>query len=297
VFLGNLISGFKAGFLGFFSRIGQHLKKGLLGWLFGALQEAGLQIPQQFDLKGIFSLIFQVLGLTWQAIRERAKKILGPKLVERLEKVADIFILLKAKGLPGVWDMLKDRVVQFKNTVMEQIQGWVVTRIIKSGVQWIVGLFNPVAGLIKIGQMIYNLVTFIVERGQQMAGVAKAFVGSLGAIASGKVQAMAGALEGALASTLPVVIGLMANFIGVGGIGGQISKAMKKIQKPVGKAVDWVIGKAVEIARRAGRLFGKKQTGTEAEYDDPEKQAKIEAMKSDTKPTITWSELKKDLHV
>jgi hypothetical protein len=52
----------KAGFEGFMGNILTHLKNGLMGWLFGALAGAGLVMPKSFDLKGILSIVLQVLG-------------------------------------------------------------------------------------------------------------------------------------------------------------------------------------------------------------------------------------------
>jgi len=61
-FLGNLINSVKLGFQQFSRNILRHLQAGLLGWLFGALQGAGLQIPERFNLRGIISLVLQILG-------------------------------------------------------------------------------------------------------------------------------------------------------------------------------------------------------------------------------------------
>ena len=85
-FLTNLVSGVKQGLKNFIANIGTHLQKGLMGWLFGTLAEAGIQMPESFDLKGILSLVLQVLGLTYTNIRKRAVGILGEKTVSMLEK-------------------------------------------------------------------------------------------------------------------------------------------------------------------------------------------------------------------
>ena len=51
-FLGNLIAGVKGGILKFKDNIVDHLRKGLMSWLFGALAEAGVELPDKFDLHG-----------------------------------------------------------------------------------------------------------------------------------------------------------------------------------------------------------------------------------------------------
>ena len=64
-FLGNLIAGVKGGILKFKDNILDHLRKGLMSWLFGALAEGGIELPDTFDLKGIIKLLASIFGLTW----------------------------------------------------------------------------------------------------------------------------------------------------------------------------------------------------------------------------------------
>src|SRR5439155_829632 len=83
--------------------IEDNLKRGLLEWLFGEMAEAGFQLPAQFDLAGILSLVLQVLGLTYANIRRRAVKLVGEKVVSALETGAEIFKILIVKGAVGLW--------------------------------------------------------------------------------------------------------------------------------------------------------------------------------------------------
>ena len=73
-FWGNLVDAGKLGFTNFVDRIGEDLKQGFMEWLFGAVAETGIQLPKNFDLAGILSLVLQVLGLTYPNIRSRAVK-------------------------------------------------------------------------------------------------------------------------------------------------------------------------------------------------------------------------------
>ena len=56
-----------------------------------------------------------------------------------------------------------------------------------------------------------------------------------------------------------------------------IRGAIEKIQAPVNKAIDWLIGKAVKLAKAIGGLFGKKKKDEPepAATDDPEHDAKV----------------------
>ena len=46
----------------FVDNIATHLENGLMGWLFGALGDAGIKMPKSFDLAGIFELVMDVLA-------------------------------------------------------------------------------------------------------------------------------------------------------------------------------------------------------------------------------------------
>ena len=97
-FLGNLCLGVMQGLKNFMSNIGAHLKKGLMEWLFGALDGAGLQLPDTFDLKGIVSIVLQVLGLTYANFRARAVTIVGEPVVAGLEQAAEVFKIIVTEG-------------------------------------------------------------------------------------------------------------------------------------------------------------------------------------------------------
>jgi len=278
-FIGNLVAGIKQGFMSFVANIGSHLKKGLMGWLFGALADAGIQLPETFDLKGILSLVLQILGLSYANIRARAVNIVGEEVVQRLEQAAEIFKILITEGPAGLWEYIKDKLGDLKSMVIEGIQSFVIERIIKAGVTWVLSLLSPASAFVKACMMIYDVIMFFVNRAAQIASLVQAILNSLAAIASGSVGALAAAVEGALSRAVPVVISFLASLLGLGGISEKIRSIIEKIQAPVNKAIDWVIYKAVELVKKVGGLFGGKKKGEdeETEEDDPEKAAKVEA--------------------
>ena len=88
-FLGNLIDGIKAGINKFKDNFVDHLRKGLLSWLFGALAEGGVELPETFDLKGVIKLLASLFGLTWRNIRDRIVKQIGVKAMDAVETGVD----------------------------------------------------------------------------------------------------------------------------------------------------------------------------------------------------------------
>ncbi len=261
-FLGNMVSAVKLGLQNFIGNIGAHMKQGFMDWLFGAVAEAGIQLPKTFDLKGILSLVMQVLGLTWTAIRARAVAILGEKVVSAIETTVDIIKRVITEGPGALWDWLKEKVGDLKAMVLDQLQDFIVTRVIMAGITWLVGLLNPASAFIKACKAIYDIIMFFVERGSQILALVNAVIDSITAIAQGALGGAAAMVENALAKGIPVVIGFLASLLGLGGISDKIKSVIEAIRKPIGEAIDWVIHKAVSLLKAGGKfiagLFGGK---------------------------------------
>ena len=271
-FLGNLVGGVKLGLQNFIDNIGDHMKQGFMEWLFGAVAEAGIQLPKTFDLEGILGLVMQVLGLTWAAIRARAVAILGEKVVSAIETTVDFIRRVITEGPGALWEWMKDKVGDLKAMVLDQLEDFVVTRVIMAGITWVVGLLNPASAFIKACKAIYDIIMFFVEHGSQIIALVNAVIDSITAIASGAIGGAAAMIENALAKGIPVIIGFLASLLGLGGISDKIKSVIEAIRKPIGEAIDWVIHKAVSLLKAGGKfvagLFGGKDakpTGTKAE--------------------------------
>jgi hypothetical protein len=251
-FLGNLVAAVKQGLHQFVGNILTHLKTGLMGWLFGALAEAGIQLPEHFDLKGILGLVLQLLGLTYENLRARAVGVLGEKAVAAMEKTVDIFKTLATEGIAGIWKFIVDKLTTLKDTMLAQVQDFVVTKIITAGVTWLVSMLNPASAFVRACKMIYDVVMFFVERGSQIMGLVNAVIDGAGAIASGAIGGAANLVEQALAKALPVAISFLASLLGLGGIAEKIKSVIQAIQAPVNKAIDTVINGAVNLFKKLG---------------------------------------------
>lgn len=255
-FVGNLVKGVKAGLSSFMGKIGDYLQQGLFDWLFGALSQAGIQMPKALDFKGILSLVMQVLGLTYPAIRGRAVKLLGEGVVKGLEGASEIFMTLVSEGPGGLWKYIQEKIGDLRETVVEGIKGFLKEKIITAGITWIFGLMNPASAFIKAAKAIYDIIMFFVTRGSQIMSLVDAIVDSMGAIADGGFGVAAAAVEKALGKAVPVVIGFLASLLGLGGVGEKIRGIIQKVQGPVTKAIDWVINKAASLVKGAGKLIG-----------------------------------------
>jgi hypothetical protein len=279
-FLGNLVSGVMMGLENFMANIGQHLKKGLMEWLFGALGEAGIEMPDSFDFKGILSLVLQILGLTYANIRARAVNIVGEDVVKRIEQTVEIFKVLMTEGPAGLWDMIQEQVGNLKDMVLDGIESFIKEKVLIAGITWIISLLNPAAAFIKACKAIYDIVMFFVQRGSQILALVNAVLDSVTAIAKGALGAAAAAVENALAKAIPVAIAFLASLLGLGGISEKIRTIIEKVRAPVNRAIDWVINKAVKLVNAVGNLlgFGKQDPKKESvETGDPEHDLKVKA--------------------
>ncbi|MEU0879026.1 hypothetical protein ABZ345_10545 [Lentzea sp. NPDC005914] len=247
-FLGNLIAGVKGGILKFKDNILDHLRKGLMGWLFGALAEAGIELPEKFDLRGIIKLLASIFGLTWANIRNRLVRQIGEKAMAAAEKGVEIFQVLTSQGVAGLWQMLLEKLGDIKNMILEQVKDFVITKIITAGITWLIGLLNPAAAFIKACKLIYDVVMFFVNNGSRIMKFVNTVIDSVADIVRGNVGGVVNKINDVLGQMVPIIIGFLASAIGLGGIGAKIKSIIETLQKPVNKALDWVIKKGLTLA-------------------------------------------------
>jgi hypothetical protein len=249
-FLKNLLAAVKLGFSQFKDNILDHLKKGLLGWLFGALAGAGIEIPSEFSVKAIFGLVMQVLGITRERMRKKLVKLIGEKNVSRIEMAWEFVSKLIEIGPAGLWEKIQEFLTDLKEKVMEGVREFVITAIVKAAVLWLISLFNPVSALLKAIKAIYDVVMFFVERIDQILEIVQAIVKSVGKIVAGQIGDAASWVEKVMGRAVPVVISFLAAILGLGGISGKIKKVIEKLQDRVDKAIDKVIKKIVKSLKK-----------------------------------------------
>ncbi|MEQ8971151.1 MAG: DNA/RNA non-specific endonuclease [Coleofasciculus sp. C1-SOL-03] len=258
-FLGNLVSGVKQGLNNFLGNIMNHLQGGLIGWLTGAMGSMGIQLPDDiFSLKGIFSLVMQILGMTWNYIRRKAVKLFGEPVVAGMEKSVEIFQIIANQGPMGLWEQVQEQFGDLKETVIEEIKGMLITQVITAGIKWIIGLLNPASAFVKAAMAIYDIVMFFINQGSQVVELVNAVIEAITAIASGAVGGAAKLVENALARSLPVVIGFLASLLGISGLAKKVQGIVKKIRSRIDKAIDKVLKKAKKFSKKFGNKVKEK---------------------------------------
>lgn len=252
-FVGNLVRAGLRGFQQFRENIRTHLINGLVGWLTGALAGAGLQLPARWDARGILSLALQVLGLTWQNIRQKLLRHIPEPVLRGLEATFGLVATLVREGPAAAWRQILEHLQNLREMVFGQIREWVTRTVVGQAVVRILSMLNPAGAVIQAIIAIYNTIMFFRERLQQIAQVAEAFFNSIAAIAAGNIGAAATRVEQTMGRLVPVVISFLARLIGLGGISDTIRNIVASIRAPVDRALDRVVDWLAAQARRLGR--------------------------------------------
>jgi hypothetical protein len=276
-FLGNLLSAIKQGISKFVSNIWTHIKKGFMTWLFGELAKTGVEIPADLTLPSILKLVLGVLGLTWSNIRPKIVKKIGERAVSVLEKVVELLSKLFTSGPAALWEEMKAFLGNLQQMVVDAILDWVVTKVITSAITKIATMFNPAGAIIQAIIMVYNVGSWLVANIGKIMDFIESIVNSVDRIANGDVEGAASWIEQALARMIPILIGFLASLIGLGGIAAKIKSFIEKVQAQVGKAVDFVIDKVFNFAKKIlGKITGKdKKDAKPDERSDAQKKTDL----------------------
>ena len=169
-----------------------------------------------------------------------------------LEEVFEIFQIIRKEGLAGLWRFIKEKVGDLKVMVLDAIENFLIEKVIKAGIMWVVGLLNPVGAFIKACQAIYKIVMFFIDNGKRIMEFVNAVIDSIAKIVAGNIGGAAKMVEDALARIIPLAIGFLASLLGLDGISEKVQQIIKAIQAPINKAIDWVLDKAIALAKKLG---------------------------------------------
>jgi Domain of unknown function (DUF4157) len=279
-FIRHLVAAAKLGIENFAKKFFDHLKKALIDWLTGSLP--GVYIPKAFTLLEFGKFALSVLGVSWAQIRAKIVKALGPNgetIMKGLETTFDVVVALVTGGPAAAWEIIKEKLTNLKDMVIDGIVGFVEDTIIKKAIPKLVSLFIPGAGFISAIVSIYDTVMVFVQKLAKIAAVVKSFVDSIVDIANGQIEGAAAKVEGALEGLLSLVISFLAGFLGLGNIAAKIMGVIEKVRAAVDKALDtaitWIVTKAKGLFTK---LFGKKDEKDER-TEEEKTRAKLAAIK------------------
>ncbi len=249
-FVKNLINAASTGFENFGKNFITHLKNAVFEWLTGSLD--GLVLPASWDLKGILSVVFQILGITYQNIRAHLVKYIPEPVVKTLETTFALVKTLITEGPMAAWEQLKQIANDMKEAFVTAVKEWVKWAVVKEAIKTVLAIFIPGAGIIRAIIAIYDTIVFFIQRAKDIMQMIGSFLGSIAEIAAGNIAAAADALENGLARGLKLVIDFLARFLRLSGITAKIREAIQKIRGKVDDVLDRVAQWIVSLARKVG---------------------------------------------
>jgi len=256
-FLKNLLRAIKQGFIQFFDHIITHLLNGLTGWLMSELRDANVPAPTDFSLRGIIGWVLQVLGISMEAIWTKlaAHPRIGPERVARIRsmigRLEGIWTFIKdvqERGMAAIWDKIQEQLSNLWNTVLDAIKNWVMERIINQMVARLLSMLDPtgIMAVINSAIAIYRAVQSFIRYLRQMLEVVNSFVNGVADIAEGNITTAANYLENTMDRAMPIVIGFLANQVGLSGIGRRIAEIINVVRGLVDRALTWLVNRAVD---------------------------------------------------
>jgi hypothetical protein len=267
-FVGNLVGAVKKGFGQFTDNIHEHLKGGLLQWLFGVVAEGGITLPARFDVAGVFDLVMQVLGLTLSRLRARVAGLIGEENVERIEFAGKFLTEAVAGGLGGLWEQAQEFLGNFWDMVVGGAQEWLVTTLVKKAFVKLASLFNPAGAILQLILTAWDVFQWLRDNARRIAELVRVVTDSLREIAAGSIGKAANWMEEALARMVPVAIHLLGNILGLGGIGEKLRELITRARETIEQAIDKLLLKVLGRFRGRGTELGEGEL--EEEVQPPE---------------------------
>jgi len=286
-FLKNLLRAIKEGFVQFFDNILKHLLAGLTGWLMSELKDANVKAPADFSLKTIIGWVLDLLGISMEKIWEKLAKHpkIGPErvakirgLISKLEGIWTFIKDVQERGVAAIWDKIVEKLSDLWNTVLDAIKNWIMQQIVEKMVTKLLSMLDPtgIMAVVNSAIALYKAIQSFKKYLVQILQIVNSFVEGVAEIASGNTKKAANFLESTLARGVPVVIGFLANQVGLSGVGKKVGEMIEKVRDMVDKALTWLVNKAVDTGFALfDKLMGK-GTDKNEEYS-PEKQVKINA--------------------
>lgn len=256
-FLKNILRALKQGFVQFFDNIVTHLINGVTGWLMSELKDANIPVLTDFSLRGVITWIMEVLNISMERIWEKlaAHPRIGPARVARIRSMINtlegIWTFIKdvqERGMAAIWDKIQEQLSNLWNSVLDAVKNFVMERIVNRITARLLSMLDPtgIMAVINGAMAFFNAIQSFIKYLREMLEVVNSFVNGVADLARGNVATAADYLERTMGEAMPVVIGFLANQVGLTGIGARIGEMIISVQQMVDEALTWLVNKAVD---------------------------------------------------
>lgn len=267
-FLKNILRAIKQGFVQFFDNIVTHLINGVTGWLMSELKDANIPVLTDFSLRGVIAWVLEVLGISMEKIWEKlaAHPRIGPARVARIRSMINtlegIWTFIKdvqERGMAAIWDKIQEQLSNLWNTVLDAVKNFIMERIVNRITARLLSMLDPtgIMAVINGAIALYSAIQSFIKYLREMLEVVNSFVNGVADIAKGNVATAANYLENTMGQAMPIVIGFLANQVGLSGIGARIGEMIVSVRLMVDEALTWLVNKAVDTGMNMlDRLMG-----------------------------------------
>jgi hypothetical protein len=256
-FLKNILRAIKQGFVQFFDNIVTHLISGVTGWLMSELKDANIPVLTDFSLKGVISWVLEVLGISMEKIWEKlaAHPRIGPARVARIRSMINtlegIWTFIKdvqERGIAAIWDKIQEQLSNLWNTVLDAVKNFIMERIVNRVTARLLSMLDPtgIMAVINGAIALYSAIQSFIKYLREMLEVVNSFVNGVADIAKGNVATAANYLENTMGQAMPIVIGFLANQVGLSGIGARVGEMIVSVRQMVDEALTWLVNQAVD---------------------------------------------------
>ncbi|REE18411.1 uncharacterized protein DUF4157 [Paraburkholderia sp. BL27I4N3] len=255
-FLRNTLRVIGHGFKLLASHFLDHLKYGLQGWLLGPLKEKKITPPSSWtDPKAVFYFVLDVLGLSvdhafdllkkkgFDPVKvEKARVWYGriTRLIDWVNKSIDTS-KSPAENARGMVDQAK----QLGFSILTDIAQWVAVKVGEE-LALMAAAAAASAGLsevLDVARRIYKALVTAVRWARQIVDMIDHTLDNVLDIAAGSIEKAGTKLEQIMHQGMPVVIGFLADQVGLGDVGQAVRDSIDKLREQVDNALLWLIDK------------------------------------------------------
>lgn len=304
-FIKNTVRSIGNGFKRLWDNILGHLEFGVQGWLLGEISDKGITLPESWsNPKDVFGFVMDVLGLNMDHIFELLKKRFNEDQVNRAKKIYGY----AKKAWNWVTSLIDTSKTPAENTkqLVERAKGF-ATDVLTGIAEWIAGKVSEelailataaaasggLSEVLDVFRRIYKALLTAKRWMRKVLDMIDQTLDKVIDIAAGQIDKVGEAFEKILHKGMPVVIGFLADQVGLTGVGQAIRDIVDGLRAKVDEGILWLIDKlkgliegAINLAKAGVKAvldWWNKKVDFEDEDGNPHK---IFLEGSQTNPTI-----------
>ena len=262
-FFRNLGSGISQGFSMFVDRIDEFLATAFFDWLRGS-SGVMVQLPKEWNPKGIFSLFTQLLNLSMETVWQRMEVVYDKTVANAfrrgevlLDKGLEIFAIIKNEGLGGLWDHIVESLGSLLSDALATMKETILYAAIKKVIFEIGKMLVPGGGFIAIAEKVIRLVQFLVEARNKILDLIESFVASMEKAVKGDIPGIVNLITGALTKFITVALDFLVTFFSLGSLKEKVERFIERMRSPIIRGIDWVLRKFKPLVMKGKEIFEK----------------------------------------